>query len=446
MLRVRAWPRAAGRRARVACIAAAIALLLAAPAAGDEPADSVLRVGTSGDYAPFSMASGSGRHGTHFEGFDVALARAYAAERGLTLEFVRFRWPRLLEDLAAHRFDVAMSGVTVRPDRSAGARFTVPVLETGAVLLVRDADRFPAVHAIDLPHVRVGVHAGGHLEAVARALLPHVTLLAIPDNTAVLRAMLQENVDAIVTDSVEASVWEQDSPALVRLGPFSRDRKALLVRADDASLAADLDAWLLAAERDGSLAQLRREHFDAATAAQVLATPLGALVAAVDERLALMPMLAIAKHRSGQPLVNVARETSVLDSVSAQVLALAQREGVQPPSFLAVRVFYRAVMEAAKEVQRKAAKQPDALGEQTAPDLETVLRPAIDRIGARIAALIVALGEPPSRDEARAAVLDGIRTERVSDASKRAIAEAIAGLGAAPADTASRATQVETSQ
>lgn len=436
MLRVRGRRRAAGRRDRLACIAWAAAWLLAPPAAGDVPATATLRVGTSGDYAPFSLATG--RDGAHFEGFDVAVARTYAAERGLGLEFVRFQWPGLLADLAAGRFDLAMSGVTVRPDRSAVGRFTLPVLETGAVVLVRDADRFPALGAIDHPRVRVGVNAGGHLETVARALLPHATLLAIPDNAAVLRAMLEENLDAIVSDSAEASVWDQESPRLEQLGPFSRDRKAFLVQAERGALAADLDAWLLAAERDGRLARLRREHFDAQTASQALATPLGALVAAVDERLALMPMVALAKHRSGQPLVNVARETAVLDGISAQVLALAQRAERRPPPFLAVRTFYRAVMEAAKEVQRKAAKQPPALDDQPLPDLETVLRPAIDRIGERIAALIVALEEPPSREVARIAVLDGIRTERVSDASKRALAEAIAGLGATSADAEER--------
>ena len=56
----------------------------------------VLRVGTSGDYAPFSSA-GEGRSPS---GFDIAVARAYAQERGLGLEFVSFRWPDLVRDLA----------------------------------------------------------------------------------------------------------------------------------------------------------------------------------------------------------------------------------------------------------------------------------------------------------------------------------------------------------
>jgi cyclohexadienyl dehydratase len=76
-------------------------------------------VGTSGDYAPFSFPAPATPEGVGgFDGFDLVLARAYAEERGLQLELVRFSWPKLLGDLAGGRFEVAMSGITVRPERS----------------------------------------------------------------------------------------------------------------------------------------------------------------------------------------------------------------------------------------------------------------------------------------------------------------------------------------
>ncbi len=48
-----------------------------------------LRIGTSGDYPPFSEAVGE--ETVEFEGFDIELARAYADARGLAIEFVLFR-------------------------------------------------------------------------------------------------------------------------------------------------------------------------------------------------------------------------------------------------------------------------------------------------------------------------------------------------------------------
>ena len=415
-------------RCFLAALAAGALLFAAAPGWGREAEPEVvpLRVGTSGDYPPFSKETqlDSGV----YEGLDIALAQAYAADRELTLEFVRFRWPRLTADLRAGRFDVAMSGVTVRPERSAAGRFTNPFAESGAIVLTLDADRFPEMRHLDLPRVRVGVNAGGHLERVARRQFPSATLVAIPDNISVLRALLEEKVDAVVSDSLEARIWANDASELTRLGPFTRDRKAFLVRAERADLAADLDAWLLARERDGTLERMRREHLGV-TDAPAMAVPLPALVAAVDERLALMPLVAVVKRRSGVPLEVPERENFVLDAASTAVLEAAQRRDVVPPSFLDIRKFFQALLDAAKEVQWKASRDPSFEPEAPLPDLDGVLRPALERIGERIARMIVELPGDLDRDSVRAAVSDGLRAPRLSDASKRAIADAIAALG-----------------
>ena len=89
-------------------------------------------LGTSGDYAPFSSRNADGT----FAGFDVEVARAYAADRGREVVFVPFRWPELATRLAAGDFDVVMSGVTVRPDRLVGGIFTAPVARSDAILAV----------------------------------------------------------------------------------------------------------------------------------------------------------------------------------------------------------------------------------------------------------------------------------------------------------------------
>jgi len=77
----------------------------------DDP--TVLRVGTSGDYPPFSSLAPGGER----TGFDVAVAEAYGRDRRRRIVFVPFRWPELAARLVAGDFDVAMSGITVRPER-----------------------------------------------------------------------------------------------------------------------------------------------------------------------------------------------------------------------------------------------------------------------------------------------------------------------------------------
>lgn len=418
----------------VCCLAPPAASGVAEGGAAEHPAG-VLRVGTSGDYEPFSRRVGDGDPPA-FEGFDVALARAYADSRGLELRLVPFRWKNLREDLAADRFDVAMSGVTVRPERSAVGRFSVPVVETGAVVLVRQPERFPDLDSLNRRIARIGVNRGGHLERVAAARFPRAMRVAIDDNASVREALLAENLHAAVTDTIEATVWLRGTEDLKVLGPFTRDRKALLVRADRAALAADLDAWLLEQEAGGVLAALRREHLGAA-AGEPVATASSGLLAAVDERLALMPFVAVAKRRLGLPLEVPEREATVLDAAVASVEAAATEAGVEPPAPEAVRAFFRSLIAAAKQVQWAAIQDPELETPETLPDLETELRPALLRIGDKIARLLVALRAEDAavvedlaaaRAEARARAGQSLRTPRLSESSVEAIGDALADV------------------
>jgi cyclohexadienyl dehydratase len=410
-------------RRRILLTAAVLLLWIGGlPASGIDPKP--LRVGSSGDYAPFSIESSDA--GGELRGFDVALARAYAEDRDRPLELVRFRWPRLLADLEAGRFEVAMSGVTVRPDRSVAGRFSVPVVETGALVLARGTDRWRGLDDLDRSRVRIGVNAGGHLERVARIRFSRATLIAIPDNASVRRAFADGQVDAVVTDTAEAPAWEGDASDIVRLGPFTRDRKAFLVRADAGELAADLDGWILERERDGTLARMRREHLGAS--GQPLATPLSALLAAVDERLTLMPIVAVVKRSSGVPLEVPEREEIVLDRATTAALAAAHRADVRAPSSLDIRSFFRAQMEAAKQVQRKAVQDATYAPDLPLPDLDRDLRPALLRIGERIARLSILLPGNLEPANVRAAAKEALRAPYLPNASRRAIADAVVDL------------------
>ncbi len=408
-------------RCRLAALALALTLI-ALPTRGDEAAPR-LRIGSSGDYPPFSVAEADGR----WSGLDVAVARAYAEDRGLEVEIVRFSWRRLARDLEAGRFDAAFSGVTIRPDRSAGGRFSIPVLETGAVVLVNDASRWRKLEDLDRPVARIAVHAGGFLEPVARRRFPRATLLAIPDNGSVLEALRSYAVDAAVSERFEADLWQPQLIQSTRFGPFTRDRKAYWIRPDRPELAADLDAWLMEREADGSLAGLRRQHLPGAPG-EPLARPLTALVAALDERLALMPLVAAAKREQGYPLAVPEREAAVIETALAGVVAAAERSGRTAPKPTRVRSLFRAQIEAAKQIQVAAVRDDEREPEGPLPDVERVLRPALDRIGAKIAALLVALPEGRDAELVRAAARAGLRAPYLDERRREALVEALAAL------------------
>jgi chorismate mutase len=320
-----------------------------------------------------------------------------------------------------------MSGVTIIPDRSAIGRFSVPVVETGAVVLLGAPERFPDLAALNQSKARIGVNAGGYLERVARDQFPKATLLAIPDNGAVLDALIAGSVHAAVSDTAEASLWLGAAVGAKQLGPITRDRKGYLIRADRPELAAQFDRWLLAREADGTLAGVRGLYLGA-NAGPAVAAPLTALLAAVDERLSLMPLVAVSKREAGLPLVVPRREAVVLDAAVAAVAATAAATSAETPAEPLVRAFFRAQIEASKQVQWAALKDPEFERPDNPPDVNDVLRPALLRVGEKIARLLVALPAGLAADDVRAAARDQLRTPRVSESSQHAIADAIAAL------------------
>jgi cyclohexadienyl dehydratase len=372
-------PRSA--RAAVALLALTLAFWVAPsrPGAAEAEPARTLKVGTSGDYPPFSrLDPASGEYG----GFDVDVVRALAESRGWKVEFVPFRWPMLLDDLVAGRFELATSGITARPDRSIAARSSIAVAETGALVLLHSAEaRGRSVAELDLPTLTLAVNAGGHLERVARSRFHHARIVALPNNAAVEMSLLDRSVDGVVTDTLEAERWDA-AHRLTRIGPLTRDRKVYLMDRDDEELARIVDGFLLAAEADGTLADLRRRWFGESSTAAT-ARPLEALVAAIDERLGLMREVARAKAAAGLAIEDTEREGRVLAAALSDWHRASGGEAEAPSGQdRAVTEFFAVLIEAAKEIQRRTpAPGPEA----RPPDLQGELRPALLAIGRRIA-------------------------------------------------------------
>jgi cyclohexadienyl dehydratase len=311
-----------------------------------EPPHARWRVGTTGDYAPFSRWNGSGEP----SGFDVDVARALGSDLGVELEWVRARWPTLESALAAGEFDVAMTGVTWQPARSVTGYMTRAVARGGPCVL-GDAHGTP-----------VGVNHGGVLEAWARTRFPESALVTVDDNQSLPGLLASGKVRAIVTDSFELSTFAR--PGWTKTCEPRLARKVYWVAPGHEALARTLDAWLLA-------------HPDRVEAAQERwfgerqpLRPLDHLADLLARRLAFMPLVAAAKLAAGLPIEDLPREKVVLDSAAAE----GTKFGLPVAR---VRAFFALQIELAKAVQRRQ-------WEATTLDLGRQMRPALNELGDRI--------------------------------------------------------------
>ncbi len=241
---------------RTMALAATLALATPAAQAGETldaiRARGTLRVGSTGDYKPFTFRKPDGT----FYGADIEMAQRLAAKLGVKLEIVPTVWGTLSDSFKSRAFDIAMGGVTILPPRAAIGDFSAVTYVDGKRPVARceDRDRFTSVDAIDQPGVRVVVNPGAANEAFARANFKRAQLTVHHDNATVFDEIAANRADVMVTDGIEADHMGIVNPVLCPTrvpAPFTRLEKAYWMQRDPELLAL-VDAWLAEEKASGT--------------------------------------------------------------------------------------------------------------------------------------------------------------------------------------------------
>jgi lysine-arginine-ornithine-binding protein len=90
-------------------------------------ATEVLRVGSEGDYPPFSQKNPDGT----LSGFDIDIANALCEKMQMQCEFVVNEWPTIIPSLNANKYDVIISSMAINDERKQQVVFTQPYYKSG---------------------------------------------------------------------------------------------------------------------------------------------------------------------------------------------------------------------------------------------------------------------------------------------------------------------------
>jgi cyclohexadienyl dehydratase len=222
-----------------------------------------LRVGTTGDYPPFTrLETSSGE----YTGFDIDLAQSLGSALGVRVEFVKTAWPALATDFAAGKFDIAMGGITVTLERAKLGFFTTPYLREGKTPITRcaDKDKFATLEAIDRDGVTVLTNPGGGNERFDRTHLHAAHIEVRPDNTTIFDALAHGEGDLMITDASETRYQQKRHAGVLCAvhpdAPFDFGEKAYLAPYDP-PLDGFLDQWLHLIKENGTFATIYGKWF-----------------------------------------------------------------------------------------------------------------------------------------------------------------------------------------
>jgi cyclohexadienyl dehydratase len=232
----------------------------AVPALQRIVASGVIRIGTTGDYAPFSLESNG-----LLSGSDIELAQGLAGQLHARAVFVRTSWSSMLDDLGGGRFDVGLGGVSITPAREARAAFSVPYAAGGKTILARcsDSRKYRSLAAVDRPKVRVIVNPGGTNEQYVRSNLRRAHIVVYPDNRAIFDEISAGRADVMITDDVEAELQSRRHAGLCRTyaGTLTHADKAILMPRDPLLIKA-VNEWLGPSIQAGEPARLLQSYIE----------------------------------------------------------------------------------------------------------------------------------------------------------------------------------------
>jgi len=178
-------------------------------------------------------------------GFDVDLITAVAQRMGLQAKIVTTKFDTIIDDLAAKRFDVVMSAVSVTPERQKKVDF-VPYFNAGESLLVQKGNPHNLKSPADLCGQTVGVQDGTieqtDLQTASKDCTskgkPAIKLTVLQDQTAVVQLLANNRVVATYQDSPVTDYYIKQNPGQFEVGGsvIGAGPEGIVIRKGDTSM------------------------------------------------------------------------------------------------------------------------------------------------------------------------------------------------------------------
>ena len=169
-----------------------------------------LRVGYHPENLPFSFVNDKG----DLVGFDVELMHVLARGLKVEIEFIEWTYKTVLKDLNQGKFDIAIGGLIVNPERLARVNFSNPYMNMTTALVVEDhrRNKFKSWRAIDKKlNARVGVVGERRAKNVKR-YLPNTEIVLLETYSDFFTDN-PKGVDALVISAEAGSAWTILYPA-----------------------------------------------------------------------------------------------------------------------------------------------------------------------------------------------------------------------------------------
>jgi polar amino acid transport system substrate-binding protein len=222
-----------------------------------------IRVGTAGDYPPLTARTASGG----VIGLDADLALALALILDVELELIVKPFHELLPAVQSHEIDLAISGITMSPQRNMNVMFAGPYFVSTKAILgsAEKLEGITSVADLDTKADSVAALNGGTSQTLAKIALAGPKLVWVDTIDEGIEMVRRGTVDALIADSPIARFalvrYPNDGLASVEIRN-SEDPVGIALAVDDAVFLNLVQNYLANLEEIDLLPKLREHWFE----------------------------------------------------------------------------------------------------------------------------------------------------------------------------------------
>jgi polar amino acid transport system substrate-binding protein len=173
----------------------------------------VLRVGNNPEYPPYSY-----KIGEQLAGIDIEIIRKVAEKMKMEIKIIPMPFEALFTSLASDKIDVAVSAITITPERAQRFDFSPPYSVTNQVLIARQDSPLQIDKFEDLGKYKIGSLSGttGYMyldeNLIDKDLMPKTRLMLYPTNLEAISEMLDGELDFVIIDESAAQGYAKQKP------------------------------------------------------------------------------------------------------------------------------------------------------------------------------------------------------------------------------------------
>lgn len=223
-----------------------------------------LKVGFNPNIIPFSYRNTSGE----LVGFDIAHAYRLARDLSVRLRLIPFTWDGLEEDMAARRFDLALSGIYVTNTRIQRYALSDPYMKSPIAFIVRaDAvDRFLDRKAIEAQsNPTISVFRDPVMSKLVQRLIPDANVVVLPSYDALPS---RPDINAGLWTLIQAKAWTAHRPRYTAIVPKDLGGEILiayLMPKNSAQFRSFVNYWLKVQQVNGFTQRMTKHWIEGKT-------------------------------------------------------------------------------------------------------------------------------------------------------------------------------------